>query len=279
MFKRENRVRRVRKRVVKLYDSENALVGIEQKFSIVTFFIILLGVSAVLLAGKLMGYEDIIAERLSIIKALPVQPYTALSAVVLLISVPLAVVLSSSGSYVYTGVNSGNTLLNIILDEKKKFRRKEFGNLKKRKDKIIVEEYTDGASTFRLVKYINGKKRKKLARKTEKLLVQELELAMNKDCELFGERVAVMLEMLKTADVAKAEEEAHADYLMIALDAIVNFLREHDGATLEELKRDKEIARLDDRYIELALRYLRDAPGGPYIKEQDSRLFLSKILF
>lgn len=284
MPKRE-KIKRVRKRTVVLYEGDG-LVGIEHRFSVVSLLTILLAVSALLLAGKVMRYESIIADRLSgsmisdYLEHLPADPYTAVSAVVLLITVPLAVMASSSKAYVYTGINGSNTLLNIVLDRKERFREKknDIGRIRKRGDRVVVEEYTDGSNTFRLIKYINGMKRKRLARRNEKLLAEEIELAMIKDCELFGERVAIMLDMLKIADVSKAEEEAHADYLMIALDAVVNFLRENDGATLEELKKDAEISRLDYRYINKALEYLARAPGGPYIRELDGRLYLSKLL-
>ena len=284
MSKRE-KIRRIRRRSVVLYEGDG-LVGIEHRFSITAFITILLAVSALLFAGKVMGYETIIADRLSgsvisdYLEYLPADPYTAFSAVVLSITVPLAMMVSSSKAYIYTGINGGNTLLNIVLDRKEMFRdrKKEIGELRKRGDRVIVEEYTDGDKTFRLVRYINGRKRKRLARRNEKLLAEEIELAMIRDCELLGERVAIMLDILKTSDVVKAEEEAHADYLMIALDAVVNFLREHDGATLEEMKKDREISRLDYRYVNLALRYLAEAPGGPYIREVDGRLYLSKML-
>ncbi len=281
----KKKIRRVGRRVVELYEG-NVLIGIEHSFSPIRFFLIL-SLVIVLLAGvKFYGYDEVLVNRLSelpvsdYLDSLPVEPHTAISGIVVLAILPVSAAISYSKTYVYTGINGHNTLVNIILDRKERFRdrRKEIGKLRKRKDRVIVEEYADGERTFRIVRYVNGRKRKRLARRNEKLLAEEIELAMIKDCELFGERVAVMLDILKTSDIAKAEEEAHADYLMIALDAVVNFLRENDGATLNEMKRDREISTLDYRYIGKALEYLASAPGGPYIKEVDGRLHLSKLL-
>ncbi len=281
----KKKIRRVGRRIVELYEGD-VLIGIEHRFSPIRFFLILL-LSALMLAGvKFFGYDEALVDRISdlpvsdFIDSIPAEPYTVISGIVMLFMIPVSTALSYAKAYIYTGVNGHNTLVNIILDRKERFRdrRKEIGRLRKRKDRVVVEEYTDGERTFRVARYINGRKRKRLARRNEKLLAEEIELAMIKDCELFGERVAIMLDILKTSDVAKAEEEAHADYLMIALDAVVNFLREHDGATLDEMKRDKEISTLDYRYIKKALEYLASAPGGPYIKEVDGKLHLSKLL-
>jgi len=280
------KIRRLKRRSVQLYENESGIVGVELRFSIANFAIFMLLISSAIGVTYLKGYIDILIDVVEVshlstyLDYLPFDSKTVTATLTVAIILPFSAYISFSKAYIYDGVNDRNTVLNIILDKKEKYRdkKREIGKLRKRGDRVVVEEFSDGERVFRIVVYINGRQRKRLARRNEALLANEVMLAMKENCELLGERVAVMLDILKTGDVVRAEEEAHADYLMIALDAVVNFLRENDGATLEDMEKDGEVSRLDSRYFKLALKYLSDAPGGPYVVERDGRYYLSKLL-
>ncbi len=287
--------RQVEKRSVRLFESEEGLVGIEYRFSLLYFVLLMCLIASVLYIlkylenGTLMIYTDFIADRVrnsmiwSYAEAyIPdnflISEYLLQVAGVLILA-PFVAAVSKRKAYAYKGVDDENTLLNIVIGKREPFGeiKKELGRLEKRRDIIVIRAFSDEDSLFRRVEYINGRKIKHLTRKSEALLAEEILLAMEASEELLGERVTAILNMIR--DVYRAEEEAHADYLMLALDAIVNYLRERDGATMDELMKDKEIARLDRRYIHKAIRYLREAPGGPYLIESDERLYLSKLLY